>query len=189
MRPTRPASPPVELWGGIECTHARIGAHRFDQLERSGHLTRPDDLDLIADLGLRALRYPVLWERVAPDGDLARADWSSTDERLGRLRDLGVRPIVGLLHHGNGPKDTDLLDPAFPERFAAFAAAVAYRYPWVDEYIPINEPLTTARFCGLYGFWHPHRTDAASFARILHHQLRGSFLAMQAIRHVNPNAL
>ncbi|HYG71512.1 MAG TPA: hypothetical protein VEC15_04400, partial [Actinomycetota bacterium] len=68
----RPSPPPVELWGGIECTHARIGARRFDQLERSGHLTRPDDLDLIADLGISALRYPVLWERIAPDGDLHR---------------------------------------------------------------------------------------------------------------------
>jgi dTDP-4-dehydrorhamnose reductase len=188
MGSRRPSSPPVELWGGIECTHARIGARRFDQLDRSGHLSRPGDLDLIADLGISALRYPVLWERVAPDGDLATADWAWTDERLGRLRELGVRPIAGLLHHGNGPSDVDLLDPAFPERFAAFAAAVAERYPWIDAYLPINEPLTTARFCGLYAFWYPHRADAASFARILHHQLRGSILAMEAIRDVNPDA-
>ncbi len=189
MGSRRPSSPPVELWGGIECTHARIGARRFDQLERSGHLSRPDDLDLIADLGISALRYPVLWERIAPDGDLRRADWAWTDERLGRLRELGVRAIVGLLHHGNGPTDVDLLDQAFPERFARFAASVAERYPWVDAYVPVNEPLTTARFCGLYAFWHPHRADAASFARILHHQLRGSILAMDAIRDVNPDAL
>jgi dTDP-4-dehydrorhamnose reductase len=92
------------------------------------------------------------------------------------------------LHHGNGPTDTDLLDPAFPERFAAFARAVADRYPWVDAYVPINEPLTTARFCGLYGFWHPHEKTDAAFARILHHQVLGSILAMQAIREIAPAA-
>jgi len=165
-----------------------MGRRSFDQLDRSGHLRRTDDLDLIAGLGITALRYPVLWEHVAPDGDLSRADWSRSDERLEHLRELGVRPIVGLLHHGNGPSDTDLLDPAFPERFAAYAAVVAERYPWVDAYIPVNEPLTTARFCGMYGFWHPHGRDRATMAKILHHQLHGSILAMRAIRDVNPRA-
>lgn len=124
-----------------------------------------------------------------PDGDLSRPDWTWTDERLGRLRQLGVRPIVGLLHHGNGPAGTSLLDPDFPERFAAYARAVAERYPWVDAYVPINEPLTTARFCGLYGLWYPHGRDLRTFTRILLHQLRATALAMRTIRQVNPDAL
>ena len=32
------------------------------------------------------------------------------------LREAGVTPIAGLVHHGSGPRDTSLLDPAFPER-------------------------------------------------------------------------
>lgn len=146
---------PLALWGGVEGTVNRVGDAFYDQNERSGHAQRLVDLDLFADLGLEAIRYPILWERTAPDG-LAEADWSWPDERLGRLRELGIRPIVGLLHHGNGPRETSLLDPAFPEKFAAYARAVAERYPWVCDYTPINEPLTTARFCGLYGFWYPH---------------------------------
>src|SRR3712207_2719887 len=87
------------------------------------------------------------------------ADWAWADERLGRLRELGITPIVGLVHHGSGPRHTSLIDPAFADGLAAFARAVAERYPWVAYYTPINEPLTTARFSGLYGHWYPHGRD------------------------------
>src|SRR4051794_3544190 len=105
----------LELWGGLECTVNRVGDAYVDQLERSGHARRLEDLDRIAALGVRALRYPVVWERTAPDG-LASVDWSWPDARLARLRELGIRPIVGLLHHGSGPRDTSLVDPTFPEK-------------------------------------------------------------------------
>ncbi|GAB4208534.1 MAG: hypothetical protein OHK0022_38230 [Roseiflexaceae bacterium] len=176
---------PLELWGGIECTVNRVGDRFFDQLERSGHAHRPDDLDILARLGFRTLRYPVLWERVAPDG-LERANWEWSDERLERLRSLGMRPIVGLVHHGSGPRHTSLVDPQFPEGLAAFAAAVARRYPWLTDYTPVNEPLTTARFSGLYGHWYPHGRDNATFIRALMTQCRATVLAMQAVRAVNP---
>src|SRR5207302_7291138 len=96
---------PLEVWAGVECTVNRVGADYHDQLEESGHAARPDDLDRFAALGVRTLRYPVLWERVAPDGP-ASADWAWPDERLARLRRLGVEPIVGLVHHGSGPRHT-----------------------------------------------------------------------------------
>jgi dTDP-4-dehydrorhamnose reductase len=178
---------PLELWGGVECTLNRVGDAYFDQIEWSGHDKRPEDLDLFAGLGLRALRYPILWERIAPFG-VAQADWTWADARLGRLRQLGVEPIVGLLHHGNGPAYTSLNDPAFPERLAEYARAVAQRFPWVHRYTPVNEPMTTARFSGMYGYWYPHGRDALTWARLLLTQCRAVVLAMQAIREVNPDA-
>ena len=177
----------LELWAGVECTVHRVGDRSFDQVARGGHAERLDDLDRLASLGARAIRYPVLWEHVAPEG-LARADWRWADERLTRLRELGVRPIVGLLHHGSGPRDTSLVDPAFPARFAHYARAVAERYPWIEDYTPVNEPLTTARFSGLYGLWYPHARDDRSFVVALVNQLRATRLAMEAIREVTPAA-
>ena len=179
--------PVPELWAGFECTVNRVGDRYFDQLERSGHARRAEDLDLLAWMGARAVRYPVLWERTAPEG-LSAADWRWADGRLARLRELGVRPIVGLMHHGSGPRYAGLLDPSFPEKLAEYARAVAERYPWVEDYTPVNEPLTTARFCGLYGHWHPHGRDAGTFARCLVAELRGTVLAMRAVRLVNPSA-
>jgi dTDP-4-dehydrorhamnose reductase len=170
----------LEVWGGVECTVARIGDEYSDQLRRTGHDRRLDDLDRFAELGIRALRYPVLWER--------SPEWQWVDERLGRLRQRGIRPIVGLVHHGSGPRHTSLLDPSFPEQLAAYAREVAERYPWVEDWTPVNEPLTTARFSCLYGFWYPHRRDALSLARALLTEIRAVVLAMRAIREVVPAA-
>jgi dTDP-4-dehydrorhamnose reductase len=180
-------SSPLELWAGLECTVNRVGNDYFDQLERNGHANRIDDLERFAELGIRTLRYPILWERVAPNG-LEQADWSWADQRLERLRDLGIRPIVGLVHHGSGPRSTDLLDPAFPDKLAEFARAVSERYPWISYYTPVNEPLTTARFSSLYGHWYPHQRDDSAFIQALLTQCRGVGQAMQAIRQVNPQA-
>jgi dTDP-4-dehydrorhamnose reductase len=177
----------IEIWGGVECTVNRVGSRWCDQCARSGHDRREDDLDRIASLGIAAVRYPVLWERVAPRG-LAEADWRWTDARLAGLRNRGLRPIVGLLHHGSGPAYTDLLDQRFPERLAEYASAVAERYPWVADFTPVNEPLTTARFSALYGYWYPHAADDRSFVRALVNELRGTALAMSAIRAVTPAA-
>ena len=178
---------PLELWAGVECTVNRVGDEYFDQLERNGHAKRADDLDLFASLGVHAMRYPILWERTAPDISVD-ADWSWADERLGRMRELGIRPIIGLVHHGSGPRHTSLVDPAFPDGLALFAQAFAERYPWVESYTPVNEPLTTARFSGMYGHWYPHGRDELTFARALLTQCRAIALSMRAIRSVNPTA-
>ncbi|HLO62717.1 MAG TPA: sugar nucleotide-binding protein [Azonexus sp.] len=171
----------------MECTVACIGDRYTDLLGATGHHERASDLDAFAALGIIALRYPVLWERVAPDSP-ERCDWSWTDERLARLRDLGIRPILGLVHHGNGPRYNRLAGPDFAQGLADFAVRVAERYPWVEDYTPVNEPLTTARFSGLYGIWYPHGRDSETFLRLLFNELDATRRAMAAIRAVNPAA-
>lgn len=177
----------LQLWAGAECTVARIGDDFRDQTIETGQQDRIEDLDLYAAIGARRVRFPILWERVAP-GRLEEADFSWTDARLERLRGRGIAVVGGLLHHGSGPAHTDLLDPDFPEKLAAYAALVAARYPWIDCWTPVNEPLTTARFSGLYGHWYPHRGDYPSFLRALVNQCLGTLKAMRAIRRVNPEA-
>jgi dTDP-4-dehydrorhamnose reductase len=178
---------PLELWGGVECTVNRVRDGYLDQLELTGHASRIEDLDRIAALGIQRCRYPVLWERVAPAG-LDSCDWQWSDARLSRLQSLGIAPIAGLVHHGSGPRYATLLDDSFPERLAEYARSVSRRYPWIDAYTPINEPLTTARFTGLYGHWYPHGNSDRTFVAALLNQCRGIVLAMRAVRDVNPSA-
>ena len=182
------ARPPLEIWAGFECTLNRVGERQHDQLALTGHYDRLEDLDRLAELGVRTVRYPVLWEQVA--GAPAPAlRWAHADAAMRRLRELHIEPIVGLVHHGSGPLHTSLLDDAFATELADFARAVAARYPWVRRFTPVNEPLTTARFSALYGVWYPHERNDGTFWRATLNQVRATRLAMAAIREVTPDAL
>lgn len=175
-----------ELWGGVECTLNRVGPRYHDQLERSRHLRRLDDVERFAALGLSALRVPLLWERSCPAGGAADFGW--VEPLIRRVTGHGLRIIAGLLHHGSGPADTQLLDPEFPRKLARYAEQVARRFPEIADYTPVNEPLTTARFSALYGHWYPHARDTRSFLHALVNECRGTQLAMEAIRRLRPDA-
>lgn len=176
--------PTLELWGGVECTVNRVQDTFFDQLERSGHRKRSAaDLELFASLGLRTLRTALHWETFT-----TTQSWSSWDALFVAMKRLSLRPIVGLVHHGSGPTSTNLLDPEFPQKLAAYALQVAQRYPEVLDYTPVNEPQTTGRFSCLYGVWYPHHQSMQSYLRALYNQIKGIALSMQAIRTVQPKA-
>ena len=177
---------PPELWGGLECSVVRLGDCWRDQVCETGHQDRSTgDLDRIAGLGITTVRYPVLWERVAAGGNTG---WDWHDRQLAHLRSLGMNVIAGLVHHGSGPPGTDLLDPSFGEKLAAYADTVAQRYKFITAWTPVNEPLTTARFSCLYGHWYPHTRDEGAFLRALVNQCRGTLLATRAIRRRRPDA-
>lgn len=178
---------PVEVWGGIECTINRVNDQYFDQLEYAGHYTRESDIDLIGSLGIKMLRYPVLWEKHQPERDMP-IDWSFAEKRLKGLLKHNITPIAGLVHHGSGPEYVNFFDGSFESGLADYARRVAEKFPWLEYYTPVNEPLTTARFCGLYGHWYPHKADDYSFYKILLSECKATVMAMKAIREINPDA-
>jgi dTDP-4-dehydrorhamnose reductase len=181
------AAPLLELWGGIECSVVRIGDEFRNQLVDTGHAARFADLDAMAELGIKAVRYPILWETIAPESP-GELDFSWHDARLGHLRKLGIKVVAALVHHGSGPRYTNLLDPKFPDLLADFARKVARRYPWIEMWNPVNEPMTTARFSCLYGHWYPHHTDINSTFQALVNQCLAVKRAIGAIREVVPDA-
>jgi dTDP-4-dehydrorhamnose reductase len=175
------------LWGGVECTLVRIGDDYRNQIVETGHSARFADIDAMAELGVKAVRYPILWESVAPESP-SELDFSWHDRRLERLREHGIKVIAGLLHHGSGPHYTNLLDPEFPDRLADYAVRVARHYPWIEAWTPVNEPLTTARASCLYGHWYPHLTDIDAAFRATVIQCLGIARTMRALRSLSPNA-
>jgi dTDP-4-dehydrorhamnose reductase len=177
----------LEIWGGIECSLNRVQNKYMDQLDMSGHYERDDDIARFAELGIKAMRYPVLWEKHCPEANQP-IDWTQTEARLNQIRSYGIKPIAGLVHHGSGPKYTSFYDDSFATGLESYALQVAKKFPWVEYYTPVNEPLTTARFCGLYGHWYPHGRNDNSFLRILISEMKATVLAMKAIRTVNPDA-
>jgi dTDP-4-dehydrorhamnose reductase len=176
-----------EVWGGIECTINRVKNNFFDQLQCSGHYYREGDLERIAELGIKKLRYPVLWEKHQPEKN-GVIDWSWITNQLNTIREKNIDVIAGLVHHGSGPAYTNLADENFPQHLAEYAKEVAQQFPLIEYYTPVNEPLTTARFSGLYGIWYPHQNNSKAFTQMLLNELKGTVLAMQEIRKINPNA-
>lgn len=178
----------IEIWGGVECTINRVGDQYFDQSEYSGHYERGvRDIDLIGSLGIKMLRYPVLWEKHQPvkDGNI---DWSFIEKNLNRLRELNIAPIAGLVHHGSGPRHVNFYDGSFEEGLAEYAKMVIQKFPWLEYFTPVNEPLTTARFCGLYGHWYPHGNSDYHFYKVLVSECKATVMAMKAIRQYRPDA-
>ena len=171
-----------EIWGGIEPTLNRVNDQYFDQCVFSGHYDRSlSDFEQIASLGIKTLRYPVLWEKHQANIN-SEPDFAKTEENLHHLLKLGIEPIAGLVHHGSGPPGTDFFDGSFENGLATYARKVAEKFPFLKYYTPVNEPLTTARFCGLYGFWYPHLKTDYDFYRILISECKATVLAMHAIR-------
>src|SRR3954454_10539486 len=121
----------IEIWGGIECSLNRVEDRYMDQLELSGHYKRgSDDIKRFADLGIKALRYPILWEKHAREKD-TNIDWSFSNKRLKELNEAGITPIAGLVHHGSGPAYTNFFDDSFALGLAGYAEKVATNFPWI----------------------------------------------------------
>jgi dTDP-4-dehydrorhamnose reductase len=174
-----------EVWAGLECSYVGVRGDVIDELALTGARGHPEWVAVTGDLKATAVRCPVLWGW--PDGR-AGTDWDWAARAIDALARRGIRPIVELLHHGAGPSGSSLVDPALPARFADFALAVAERFPEVQWFLPINEPLTTARFSGLYGWWEPHVRDHRLFVRMLLNQCLAFRDSVVAIRTVRPEA-
>ena len=178
----------VELWASPEPTIVRLDVATYrDQCVETGHFERERDIERLAALRVSASRYPVLWEHVERLGAGAR-DYAWPERRLNALARGGIEPLVTLLHHGSGPRHTSLLDDAFPELFSDYAEATARRFPWIERWTPINEPLTTARFSTLYGVWYPKARDHRAFGRAMLNQARAILLGFARIRSIVPAA-
>jgi beta-glucosidase/6-phospho-beta-glucosidase/beta-galactosidase len=194
VRPSILASP-TPIWAlGIEDTfvpHAdRRTGRVLDEYVLTGHdrLWR-SDLRLVADIGVRWLRYGIPWYLVNPAPGVF--DWAWTDAVLPYLvEDLGIQPILDLIHYG-APLwlDRTFLSPDYPTRVAEYTAAVADRYgSLVRQWTPLNEPRVHAHFAGRVAAWPPYRRGEPGFSQVLVSLARGMALTVDAIRANVPDA-
>ena len=170
----------------ITAPSARTG-RTLDEYELTGHYEHLDeDLALFAELGLRAVRYGIPWHRINP----RRGEWdfSWADRPLERLLDLGIAPVVDLVHYGL-PEwiDGAYLHPDYPEYVAEFASRIAERFRGrIHTYTPLNEPRVTAWYCGRLGWWPPFGRSWRGFVQVMLGVCRGVVRTVEALRAVDP---
>lgn len=159
----------------------------LDEYELTQHYERwREDLGLFAEIGVRSVRYGIPWHRINPAP--GAWDFEFADRSLERLLELGIQPVVDLVHYGV-PRwmERAYLDPGFGERMAEYAARVAQRYRGrIHTYTPLNEPRVTAWYCGKLGWWPPFGRGWPGFVRVMLGLCRGIVLTSQALRSVDP---
>jgi beta-glucosidase len=148
----------------------------------------PEDVALLAELGMPAYRFSVAWPRIQPDGrgtpSQAGLDWYG--ELVDDLLAHGIEPVVTLYHWdlpqaledaGGWPaRDT-------AHRFAEYAAVVAEALgDRVRRWGTINEPWCSAMLGYAGGIHAPGRTEPGAAVAAAHHLLLGHGLAVDVLR-------
>jgi beta-glucosidase len=146
------------------------------------------DLDLIASLGVRTIRYGVPWYRVNPAPGAFDFTW--TDAVFEHLDRRGLRPIIDLVHYGTPLwLRHSFVDADYPDRVAEYATAMVERYGRLASgWTPLNEPAVNADFCGRRGVWPPHLRGQAGYDRVLVAIAEGVARTIRAIRTADPDS-
>lgn len=179
---------------GIEdtCVYPHAGARMqpLDEFELTEHNRRwRDDLKMARDLGADSIRYGAQWPLVHTRP--GRFEWGRLEERFDfAVNDLGLQVIADLVHYGTPTwLSGSFADPDYPQVVADYAGSFAARFAGlVDAVTPLNEPVTTASFCGLRGVWPPALTGWRGWTAVTLGIARGIQSSIVAVRDANPRA-
>lgn len=143
IRTVKPPAIFKSFWmGGFESAcQVNIHRRRIDMIAATQHdRLAADDYRLLGDLGMRVARDGVRWHLI--EKSPGQYDFSSFEPMLTAALANDIQVVWNLCHYG-WPDDIDLFSDAFPERFAAFCAAVLkFIQQHTDEpqiFTPTNE--------------------------------------------------
>jgi beta-glucosidase len=183
------------LWAtGIEDTfipHARPGLRALDEYELTQHYQRwKRDFDLVAETGVKYLRWGIPWYRVQPAPN--EWNWEWTDKALDYLVNIkSVTPILDLMHYGTPLwLENSFINASYPHYVAEYARAVVTRYKsLVRYYTPLNEPMVNADMCGNKGEWPPYLSGDDGYVKLTLALAKGIVLVTQAIKAEQPESV
>ncbi|MGW1184996.1 GH1 family beta-glucosidase [Streptomyces drozdowiczii] len=152
----------------------------------------PQDVRLLADLGLDAYRFSLSWPRVQPGGrgPANEKGLDFYDRLVDELLAKGITPWA-TLYHWDLPQELEDAG-GWPERdtahrFADYAELVAGRLgDRVRHWITLNEPFCSAILGYHIGCHAPGRKDFRAAVRAVHHLHLAHGLAVQRIRSAVP---
>ena len=148
----------------------------------------PEDLDLMAELGITAYRFSIAWPRVQPPGrgPACAAGLDFYDRLTDALLARGITPMP-TLYHWDLPQPLEdqggwlARDTAY--RFAEYAGLAAQRLAdRIGLWITLNEPFVVTAFGYALGTHAPGQALMLDALPAAHHQLLGHGLAAAALR-------
>lgn len=162
--------------GDVACDHY----HRY-----------PQDVRLMADLGLQTYRFSTSWSRVCPDGGAPNQAGLDFYSRLvDELLDHNILPWL-TLYHWDLPQALEEKG-GWPERdtayrFLDYATAVYDKLgDRVSSWTTLNEPWCASFLSYIGGEHAPGRQDPTAGLAAAHHLLLGHGLVIQELRRRDP---
>lgn len=165
--------------GSVACRHVDLYAQ---------------DVDLLADLGVKAYRFSIAWPRILPDGrgPINQAGLDFYKKLIDALLAKGITPWVTLYHwdlpstleRAGGWRHRDTAY-AFADYAAICARGLGDR---VKHWITHNEPWCVAVLGHRTGEHAPGMRDPLACLRAAHHVLLSHGLAVPRLRQESPNA-
>jgi beta-glucosidase len=183
------------IWDTFSAQPGRIHKGQTGDVACDHYRRWRDDLDLMAQLGLRAYRFSIAWPRVQPAGrgavNVTGLDFY--DRLVDGLLERGIEPWI-TLYHWDLPQPLEdrggWLDREIVERFAEYAAAVAGRLgDRVRRWITLNEPRTFSFIGYGTGRHAPGRTGWRNALLAAHHAHQAHAAAVPVLRAASPSAL
>ncbi|MEU9860630.1 GH1 family beta-glucosidase [Streptomyces sp. NPDC047971] len=175
-------------WDAFTAEPGRVKDGSHAEVATDHYRRYPEDVALMARLGVGAYRFSVSWSRVLPDGHGPVNDKGLDfyDRLVDELCASGIAPVPTLFHWDTPlalEKRGGWLDRNTPQRFADYASVVAERLAdRVPMWITINEPAEVTLLGYGLGEHAPGRSLVFDALPAAHHQLLGHGLAVQALR-------
>jgi beta-glucosidase len=148
----------------------------------------PEDVALMAGLGVDAYRFSLSWSRIQPSGRgrPSPKGLAFYDRLIDDLLEHGINPMV-TLYHWDLPQaledDGGWLNRATIEHFAEYAAIAGDRYgDRVEHWVPVNEPNVATLFGYCIGNHAPGRAMMFDGMPAAHHLLLAHGRAAIALR-------
>ncbi|RMI44824.1 GH1 family beta-glucosidase [Streptomyces triticirhizae] len=176
------------IWDTFAHTPGRILGGDTGDIADDHYHRYPEDISLMADLGITHYRFSLAWPRIQPEGrgQLNAAGVDFYSRLVDGLLERGIQPWV-TLYHWDLPQPLEdaggwpARDTA--ERFAEYAAAIHDRLgDRVPDWTTLNEPWCSAFLGYASGVHAPGRTEGPAALRAAHHLLLGHGLAVRALR-------
>ncbi len=183
------------IWDTFSRTPGKVFAGHTGDVACDHYHRYPEDVALMADLGLASYRFSVAWPRIRPDGtgpvNTRGLDFYDrlTDELLGK----GIDPVV-TLYHWDLPQTLEdrggwtVRETA--EAFAEYAQIVHARLgDRVGTWTTLNEPWCAAYLGYGSGLHAPGVRNPASALAAVHHLNLAHGLAARALRSAGAQSI
>ncbi|MGZ8939895.1 MAG: family 1 glycosylhydrolase [Limisphaerales bacterium] len=169
----------------ITAPHPATG-RTLDEYELTQHYDKwRDDISLIREIGVTHARYGIPWHKINPQANAW--NWEFADKTLEHMLNLGIEPIVDLVHYGSPHWiDHAWLNPDFHKYMAEYGQRAADRFKGrIHLWTPLNEPRVTAWYCGKLGWWPPNLKGWRGFLQVMLGVCRGMIATSKAVREVD----